>query len=252
MKCFVLTCGFVLSLLISLAAINGDSNNNLVSQNTVAELDGLETYLMSGVWTNESNNLKEIIQFSENGLAQLIRFDNHTITHYIISSWELLQNESGKDYFQLSYKKDQANKSFNLHLNGDELQMIDNQSGSRVAYTFSAPSQNYSDLLYAIEGDWQNSKMTSSNSDVHYLGYSLGQQQKYACKIQRERYCTEELGAWELSKDGNFIFLVPKDGASPYLVHIKYLEGDEMVLEYATVQSDNTISKFSSYFFNKI
>ena len=251
MKCFLLTLFISYFNLNYLTAGNGFPCDGTAANDEVSIQDQMIDYLVKGTWKSASKTDEKYIHFTPNGKAEIIKFSQKTASHYIIGSWELRQVEDGAYYFQVTYNEERKMQKAEVQLTCGEITLINLSTGTKQRFQLEKPAPNLMKVTDGLMGKWQYANYTNT-SNLKYLNYSFTAQGQYQIKIQKENYCTDELGSWNLSKDARFILLNPNDGSRARLIRIKYLESDELVLEHATLLSDNSISRLTSTFYNKI
>ena len=252
MKCFVLTFSLIFTgFSLLLGATEFPCDDYISTTNSDALLDQMTAYLTSGTWVEELNDQKEIVHFLENGSVQIINYTSSDATHIKSGLWEARLDESGNPYFYMSHQSGRSSKAYNIYLSCGQFEIVDHDNQDRRTLKYEKSTQQLSAITQGLIGQWENTSY-ANDDDTKYLNYSLNAQGEYSSKVQLEGYCTDEMGTWTMSKDGKYLFLSPEEGTPTVVVRLKYLEGDEMVLEFATLIIDSEIQQFKNLFFGKI
>ncbi len=242
------------------------SHNNMFLCDVDVKTVRIEQQLLASTWATSLNLTKDryIFQFNHDGSGHLVRYDYPTGRDYERYQWQLV-SEDNMITLVLEYPVEEGAVSIlEVEATGKELLLKDLSTGQnfRLRFPVAKATGQLDKIRAGLVGKWENATyaiQSHSESGIPVsndvsLGFHFQNDGKYERVIGNNVREKKESGTWELSKDGDYIFFKPMGSpATSYMVKIKYLEGDELVLEQNQPKSKKPNSrKIRDYFFNKI
>lgn len=229
----------------------------------------LERDLTNGLWMENTDNefVEESLLFETSGEVEWLKKAEHKTYKKERYQWTIERKDNVLNLW-LNHQSGQAH-CFEITPNCSGITL--KADGATQHFEFNAPIEN--DELEALrsnlKGEWENvlsqiQLKALGNPEIPNVSLEgvrvrirFGDNGHFTkAIISQESTSFEESGKWELSKDGQYIYLTctNDDGASvTQAVKIKYLKYDEMVLEQPLAIIGKSYSTSKKYFFfNKI
>ena len=251
-----------------LSLISWANNNPYNNVCTSAGSEGSELIkkqLLAGTWATSNNVYKDrfIFEFNAGGDGHLVEYDYPGARRYRTYSWTL---QASGTAIQLELDFHQGNEKKTYKVNAQEEQLVftdlkDNDNLS-LRHLASKSKETWQRIANGLQGRWENAsyamdKPSESGLPVTQdisLSFDFAEGGAYERIVANNVKTRKETGTWELSKDGQYIFFHAKDRRNCHVVRIKFIEGDELVLEQIDAGQEKVSSKTKvrDYFFNKI
>ncbi len=231
----------------------------------------LKTDLTSGIWIEETNTgfVHEMITFNASGKGEWIHDAGNQLYKKETISWTIL-DKCGELFLEIHSLNDKT-EYFGIAANCKGIALSDMENNLIHDFEFVDPKEDYrlNNLREELIGKWENilpqiKLKATGNPEIPTLSLegvkvvldfrTDGQFQKSILSKDGPAY--QENGRWEVSKDGQYIYLHclnTGNGALTQAIKIKHFDLDELVLEQPLAiigKSYSTDNKF--FYFNKI
>ena len=252
-------------LVVAFSWANNNPDNNLPTYTYGKGSELVKKQLLAGTWATSVNLYKDrfIFDFNADGTGHLIEYDYPGARHYRTYKWSL-NTSDGDTQVNLEFYQDGRHKVFTIASQEEKLIFTDLEDGKKYTlnYVVAKGQDSLQRIAASLQGRWENAtyaarKPSESGLPVTQdisLSFDFADGGSYERVIANNVNIRKETGTWELSKDGQYIFFHSADRTESHMVKIKFIEGDELVLEQldASQGKDTTNTKIRDYFFNKI
>ena len=239
---------------------NADSNKcdwtTLCINETKSFGEIVRSNLAMGFWITEvaGSDEKTLIQFHDSGRMDWVTSAHETGTKYEKGQWQLIFSD-GYPVLILKNENTVTEAYFKLERTCNGLVLINQMTENKLNLTYQS-EDNMADAIKAakigLAGNWNNATYpfdiakkkntigTRKAMSGAFLKIVFQNDGTYLKKYGNEQSRMIEKGHWEISRDGQFLFMYNDNGRS--VAKIQHLDLDEMVLEWQLESEDTDFS----------
>ena len=199
--------------------------------------------LVTGFWEKKGGNEKIIIQFHDSGRMDWVSSSKAKGTTYAYGQWEVKTSKEAPILIWTN-EDNTINNSFELERTCEGLLLINKKTGAtfilkhqlkkNIAAIKTAKSGltgNWSNATYPFDIS-ENRKSVGTRKAMKgaFLKITFQEDGTFFQKIGNDKEGLATVGRWEISKDGQFIFM--HSGNKINIAKIQHLDLDELVLEW--------------------
>lgn len=234
---------------------------------TLSLVEQLKQDLVSGVWIDETNNafVKEMITFAPSGQGTWVKEAGHQLYQKQAISWNI--EEHANQLFLILNATAKESEAYIIAPNCEGIVLSDVENNMVNTFDFVSPTNTAKlmDLREDLVGKWENilpqvklraagnpeiPATTLEGVKVLFNFKANGQFKKSI--ISNDTVTFEESGRWEVSGDGDYIYLHCQDNDGKPItqaVKIKHFDLDELVLEQPLAIIGQTYCTDNKYFY---
>ena len=272
MKSFLSTFALCILTWANPSLLLSSTNYSVADTQLMRIAEKVESDLLQGVWTAKnpsvkSKKVKFLFQFKDSGKLDFLELQPMGNYAHKDLNWVVEVQESGP-HLLIFDTKTGKNQNFELVQTNDGMELTEERTGEYFNLDFHprAAVKEVSSIKKSIVGEWLNSLYPfeiARNGDKPmpgaFLQYQFNSDGTYSKLLGNNEAQLDEVGTWEISKDGQYLLLHTNDFENgrkvkkTCMAKIKFVMMDEMVLEHSLqVSNESFCTHLKDFYFSKI